>query len=155
MRECRYTPNRTHVFQRFHALCIGTHFCLISAALYFSSDFSTVNSDRKVTRHSGSTVPLKTPGCAFHIVQRCKHAFISLTSDSHTHTAHLSPEKMSNSVVQPMARHVERQDISAQVHHSNLSGQCGSIARIARSTVAITVDWLGMVLGVCEDHWPV
>ena len=28
----------------------------------------------------------------------------------------------------------ERQDISAQVHHSDVSGQSGSIARAARST---------------------
>ena len=37
------------------------------------------------------------------------------------------------------AHHVERPDISAQVHHSDVSGQSSLTARIARSTGADTV----------------
>ena len=37
-------------------------------------------------------------------------------------------------VVQQIEHRVVRQDISAQVHHSDVSGQSGYNARIARST---------------------
>ena len=36
--------------------------------------------------------------------------------------------------MQQIAHHVEREDISAQVHHADVSGRSGSIARTARST---------------------
>ena len=44
---------------------------------------------------------------------------------------------MYNFVVQQIAHHVERQDTSVQVHHSDVSGQSGSIARTARSTPSL------------------
>ena len=71
----------------------------------------------------------------FHIVQRYRHAFISLNSDSHTKdNARFSlDEKMYNSVVHQLAHHVERQNISAQAHLSDVSGQPGSFARESRS----------------------
>ena len=86
--------------------------------------------------HSCSTVQLKSSWCAFHIVQRYQHTFISLISGSHTKDiTHFSlGQKMYNSVVQHIAHHVERQKISAQVYHSDVSGQSGSIARVTRST---------------------
>ena len=69
-------------------------------------------------------------------MQRYKHAFISLTSDSHTIdiTDFSLGEKMYNSVVQQVAHDVERQKISAQVHHSDVGGQTDSIARKSHST---------------------
>ena len=90
---------------------------------------------RKVIGHNCSTVPLKSSWCAFHMVQRYQHTFVSLISDSHTKDiTHFSlGQKMYNSVVQHIAHHVEQQKISAQVHHSDVSGQSGSIARTARS----------------------
>ena len=45
-----------------------------------SDDGGSVISDRKVTGHSCSTLPLKSPWCAFHTVQQHKHTFISLVS---------------------------------------------------------------------------
>ena len=41
---------------------------------------------------------------------------------------------MFDAVLQQMAHHVDRKDLSAQVHHSDVSGQSGSIARTACST---------------------
>ena len=41
-------------------------------------------SDKKVIGHSCSTVPVHSPWCALHSVQRYSHAFISLISQSHT-----------------------------------------------------------------------
>ena len=92
-----------------------------------SSDVSSVSSDRNVVGHSCSTVPFKSPWCAFHTVQRYKHSFFSLIADSHTMdvTHFLLGETMYNSVVQQIAHHVERQDISVQVHHSDVRGQSG------------------------------
>ena len=106
------------------------------AALHSSTDDSSVVFYRKVIGHSCSTVPLKSSWCAFHIVQRHQHTFISLISGSHTKDiTHFSlGQKMYNSVVQHIEHHVEQQKISAQVHHSNVSGQSGSNARVARST---------------------
>ena len=102
--------------KRFHALRTGTHSHRISAALYKVQMFGSVISDRKVT--SDTVVRpchWKSTLCAFHVVQRCKHAFISLFSDSHTKDlTHFSlGEKMYNSVVQHIAHPGERQDISA------------------------------------------
>ena len=79
---------------------------------------------------------LKSSWCAFHIVQRYQHTFISLISGSHTKDiTHFSlGHKMYNSVVQHIAHHVDCQKISAQVYHSDVSGQSGSIARVTRST---------------------
>ena len=66
-----------------------------------------------------------------------KHTFISLSSASHTeditHTSSQS-EKMDDAVVQHIAHRVARQDISAYVHHPDVSGQSGSDARMASST---------------------
>ena len=75
-------------FQRIHALHAGTHSCLCSAALFFSSDklalcFSFVISDRKATGQRCSIVPLKIPWCAFHFVQRYKHFHLPLLSIAH------------------------------------------------------------------------
>ena len=72
---------------------------------------------RKVIGHNCSTVRLKSSWCAFHIVQRYQHTFISLISGSHTKdTTHSSlGQKMYNSVVQHIAHHVERQKIGASV----------------------------------------
>ena len=61
------------------------------------------------------------------------------------HLAHLSShakdiadfslgEEMYKSVVQQIAHHVERQDISAQVHQADVKGRSGSIVKTARST---------------------
>ena len=49
-----------------------------------------------------STVPKKPYWCAFHTLQRYKHTFISLVSDSHTKdmTHFTFDEQMDNSVVQ-------------------------------------------------------
>ena len=71
----------------------------------------------------------KSTLCAFHVVQRCKLAFISLFSDSHTKdlTHFSSGEKMYNSVVQHIAHPGERQGIFAPVHHSDVRGQSGFI----------------------------
>ena len=95
-------------------------------------------SDRKVIGHCCSTVPLNSPWCAFRIVQRHKHTFISLISDSLAKDiTHFSlGEQMYSSVVQlqQLAQHVERQDTSAQVHHPDVSGQTDSVARKVRST---------------------
>ena len=84
---CGQTPYRTHVFQHVHAMArlpvaslqFPQHF-LSSRRFSFSSEIS----ERKVTEHSCSTVPLQSPWCAFHTVQRHKDTFISLVSDSHT-----------------------------------------------------------------------
>ena len=59
--------------------------------------------------------------CTFHIVQRDKHAFFSLISDSHTCA------KLHTMLI-------ECQEKSAQVHQSDASGQSGSIAKDSRST---------------------
>ena len=58
------------------------------------------------------------------MVQRQKHAFISLISDSHTKdiTHFTLVDKMYDTVVQQIVHHAERQDIYAQVHHSDVSG---------------------------------
>ena len=42
---------------------------------------------------------------------------------------------MYKSIVRQLAFHVERQDKFTQVHHSDVSGQSGLFARIARSTL--------------------
>ena len=84
--------------------------------------------------HSCYTVSSRSYWCAFHIVQRYKHTFISLTSDSHTTdiTHFTLVDQMYNPVVQELAHHIECQDISAQVHHSDAIGQSASIARTGR-----------------------
>ena len=63
-----------------------------------------------------------------------KHTFISVISDSHTKDVTLFAliDKVYNSVAQRSAHQVERQDVSAQVHHSDVGGPSGSIARTAR-----------------------
>ena len=81
-----------------------------------------------------STVPSKSPWCAFHIVHRYKHTFISLISNSQEITHFTSVDKMYYAVVQQSAHLVEGQDVFAQVQHSDVSGRPGSITRTARST---------------------
>ena len=63
------------------------------------------------------------------------HTFISLFPDSHRKDiTHLHSErKMYDTVVQKMAHRVVRRDMSAQVRHSDVSGQSGYHARLARS----------------------
>ena len=69
---------------------------------------------------------------------------------SHSHTkdiTHFSPgSKMYNSIVLHIAYHVQRQDISAQVRHSDGRGQSGSIARNARSALSGLVSVVGCLL---------
>ena len=134
--DCRSIYTVLHA--RFPALSCIAHsqwheFLFISAA-----HISSVNSDRSVIGHNCLAVPLNTSWCTIHIVQLYKHTFISLISDSHTKdiTHFISGDKMYNIVVQQIAHHVERQYacICAQLHHSDVSVQSGSIARTARST---------------------
>ena len=80
---CRYTY--PHACSPVFA-CIAHskwHEFLFVSAAHFNSEFSSVNSDRRVIGHRSSTVPLERHRCAFHIVQRHTHTFISLISHSH------------------------------------------------------------------------
>ena len=78
-----------------------------------ATHFSSKNSD----------VPLKRHWCAFHIVQRHKHTFISLITKSHTkNITHFSlGEKMFKCVVHLLAHLAKHQDRSWHVHHSDVN----------------------------------
>ena len=93
--------------------------------------FISMISDRNVTGHNCLEMSWENPQHVFHIKQRNKHTFISLTSNSYkkdiTHI--FQDEKMYNSLVQQVADHTQRQDISRQVHHSNVCDQSDSIIR--------------------------
>ena len=102
-------------------------------------DVSSLISNRKVIGFGCSTLPLKSPLVRFPpcaTVQNTRS--ISFISDSHTKdkTRFSLGEKVYDSFVQKIAHHVERQHLFAQVHHFDVSGQSGSIARTARSTAS-------------------
>ena len=69
-------------------------------------------------------------------MQRYKHAFVSplpkLRTQRISHIRSLEPEKMYDAVVQQIAHRVVRQALSAHMHHSDVHGQSGYDARIAR-----------------------
>ena len=76
----------------------------------------------------------KAPGAPSTLSNGTNTTFISLISASHTEdTTYSWSEKMYDAAVQQIAQRVVRQDMSAQEHHSDVSGQSGSIARWAHS----------------------
>ena len=105
----------------------------LTPGLFFAERFS----DRKVAEHSCSTVPLKIPWCAFHIVQRYKppsSRSSQLCIKRNITFTFCQSAKMYGAVVQQVAHRAVRQDTFAHVHHSDVCGQSGYDARDARST---------------------
>ena len=90
--------------------------------------------ERMVIEHSCSTVPFRSPWCAFHIVQRYTHFCVSLISDSHTDLDLLLCDKMFDTVDQHIAHYSEHQDRFARVLHPDVGDQSGSLDRTALST---------------------
>ena len=87
-----------------------------------------------MTRHSCSTVPLESPCCGFHFVQRYKHASSSRSSHTKDNTHFSLSEMVCDAVVKPILRRVVCQDMSALAHHSDVSGQSGCNAGLASSS---------------------
>ena len=117
--------------QPFHALRTVSRitFCHRSAVLVYDL------CDRKVIGRSCSTVPLKSHWCAFDKVQRYTHTRSSRSPQTRTQrTSHTS--LWLTGCTTPMCNNlhtlVGRQEFSAQVHHSDVSGQHSTLHRRRR-----------------------
>ena len=119
------------------AHCAMARILVSSPQQFLSVDVGSVISDRRVIGHGYSTVPSKSRTQLFNCASEKPLVRLPHCATAQTHlrlahrrfahngqNTHSAPGgKLYNSVVRQLAHYVELKDVSAQVYHSDVSGQ--------------------------------